>query len=116
MDVGRPPGIVVIAPRITSRLDGDEAVPTFVIGEGAAEASEIRIERGIVLVERVQVSSGSIRLPKFHQRARDGTGIFIEYSPRDDDPFAHRRLLMLASEVCDCETNIIGRELRAGDF
>jgi hypothetical protein len=25
-------------------------------------------------------------------------------------------LLMLAREVCYCETNIIGRELRAGDF
>ena len=24
--------------------------------------------------------------------------------------------MMLASEVCYCETNIIGRELRAGDF
>ena len=69
-----------------------------------------------MLVERVQVSSGGIGLPEFHQRAPNGSAIFVEHSSRADDPFAHRRLLMLAREVCYCETNIIGRELRAGDF
>jgi hypothetical protein len=114
--VGRPPGIVVIAPGVTSWLDRDEAVATFIIGESAAQTGEVRVERSIVLVQRMQVSPGGVRLPEFHQRAPNRPGIFIEHSSRDNDPFAHRRLLMLASEIDDGWANVICRELGPGDF
>ena len=42
VDVLRAPGERVVLPRIGAGLDGDEAVPAVVVGEGAADAGEVR--------------------------------------------------------------------------
>src|SRR5215831_19302213 len=36
--VRRPPGIVVVAPRVRARANGDQAIATFAVGENATEA------------------------------------------------------------------------------
>ena len=45
VDVRRPPGVVVVAPRIRAGLDRHEPVAAVVVGDGAAGAGEVRIER-----------------------------------------------------------------------
>ena len=39
VDVRRPPGVVVVAPRIGAGLDRDEAVAAVVVGQAAARAA-----------------------------------------------------------------------------
>src|SRR4028119_2158417 len=44
--VRRPPGVVVVLPRVGPRLDRDEAVAALVVGETSARAGGIRAQRG----------------------------------------------------------------------
>jgi hypothetical protein len=74
VNVVRPPGIVVIAPRIRAGLDGQEAVAAGFVGRAAAAAEEIRVERSLVLVGLVDVAAGRIRLPDLDQRVADRPG------------------------------------------
>src|SRR6185437_8319865 len=48
MDVRGTPGVVVIAPGIGARLDGQEGIASLVVGHGAPVAVEIGIERRVV--------------------------------------------------------------------
>ena len=57
MDVRRPPGVVVVAPGILARADGDEAVAALGVGDGAPGAGEVRVERRVVLVGLVRVAA-----------------------------------------------------------
>jgi len=75
MDVGRPPRTVVIAPRISAGLDGDEFVIAGRIRLRAAGAGEIRIERRGMLVADVNVAAAGIRLPDFEQRVGHAAAI-----------------------------------------
>jgi len=68
VDVGRPPGVVVVAPRVLAGPNGDEAVASFVVGEAAAGAAEVGIERGRVVVDLVAVATGGVRLPDLNER------------------------------------------------
>ena len=65
---------VVVPPRIGAGLDGDEAVAALGIGDGASGAGEIRVERGRVLVDDVDVAPGGVRLPDLDQRVRHAAG------------------------------------------
>ena len=68
-----PPGVVVVAPGIGAGADGDEAVAALVVGQGAAAAGEVRVERRVVLVDRV-ADSGRRRWPARPRPACAGTG------------------------------------------
>ena len=57
VDVRGPPGVVVVAPRVGARLDGDEPVAAVVVGEAAAGAGEVGVERRGVLVAQVGVAA-----------------------------------------------------------
>src|SRR3546814_4867877 len=92
MDMLRPPGIVVIAPRIGAGLDGDEAVAALVVGDGAAIAGEIRIERRVMLVDGVAVTAGRIGLPQFDERARHRPTVFVEHTTAQDQDRKSTRL------------------------
>ena len=74
VDVRRPPRVRVVAPRIRARLDRDEAVAAVVVGQAAAGAGEVRVERRRVLVDVVVVAAGRVRLPDLDERAADRVG------------------------------------------
>jgi hypothetical protein len=50
VDVRGPPGVVVVAPRVSSRTDGDEAVRAVVSRHHATHAGKVRIERRVPLI------------------------------------------------------------------
>src|SRR5450830_1092753 len=65
VNMRRTPGLVMITPGIRARFDGHKTVTAIVVGEHLAEASEIRVQRCIVLVALVPVAAGGITLPDF---------------------------------------------------
>ena len=50
VDVGGPPGVGVVAPRIGARLDGHEAVPPFAVGQAPTRPGEVGVKRRRVLI------------------------------------------------------------------
>ena len=71
VDVGRPPGVEVVPPRIGTRLDRDEPVPAVGVGHAAAGAVEVGVERCRVVVDLVRVPAGRVRLPDLDQSVSD---------------------------------------------
>src|ERR1700722_4419478 len=71
VNVIRSPRIVMIAPRIRTRLDGHEAICAVLVGYDSPDAGEMRIERCFVLVVGVSIAAGSVRLPNLDQSARN---------------------------------------------
>src|SRR5208282_1011539 len=57
-----PPGVVMIAPWIGARADGDEAVAALLVRQSLSPAGEVRIQRSIMLVILVEVTARGIRL------------------------------------------------------
>src|SRR5208337_1082994 len=99
VNVPRAPGVVMIAPRIRAGTNGDETVAALFVSEGLPHASEIGIERSIVLIHFVQITSGGIGLPNLHQRMSDRAAIFIHKAAADDDALAERLAFVLAGEI-----------------
>src|SRR4030095_761270 len=69
VNVPRPPGIMIIPPRVGPWLDRNEFVASFPIRQRSPASAEIRIDRRVVLIQLVQVAPGGIGLPHFNQRA-----------------------------------------------
>src|ERR1700682_4022843 len=99
MNMRGPPGVGMIAPRIGAGFHGDEFVATLGVGQRAAGAGEIRIERRRMLVAMMDITAGGVRLPDFHEGARYRTAVFVEHASRDDNPLALRLALVLAGKV-----------------
>src|SRR5437763_8865355 len=116
MDVCRSPRIVVIPPWIATGFDGHKAVAALLIGQSTTETSEIRIERGIVLILWVKIAARRIGLPELHQSMWDWTRIVVENSAGHNDSFAQRSLRMLARKIRNWRSNVVQREARPRDF
>ena len=86
----RPPGVGVVLPRIGARLDRVEAVAALVVGDAAAGAEEIRIERRVVLVGLVDVAPGGVRLPDLDQGVGHGAPVLVEHAAGHHDALAER--------------------------
>src|SRR5664279_5211730 len=99
MDVIRPPGIAMIAPRVSAGLHRDEFVVALLVGEGAARSGEIRIERRRVLIDIVHVAAAGIGLPDFHQRLRHRPLVLVEHAAVHDDALAQGLALVLLGEI-----------------
>ena len=110
------PGVVVIAPGIRAGANGYEAKISFLIGEHVAGAGEVGIERSVVLVNGVAVTSGGIGLPDFDEGMRNGAGVFIKDAAADDDAFAERGRGVLLGEVAGLGIDHGRIENRASDF
>src|SRR5215813_1966519 len=116
MNVRWAPRIMVIAPRVGSRLDGRKFVPPLAVGDHPSAAVEIRIKRGVVLIKLMAVSSGGIGLPYFHQRAADRTSILVEHGSRHDDTFTEGRAFVLRSQVAIVRMDGSMAKNRTGSF
>src|SRR5688572_2373375 len=99
MQVRGTPGVVVIAPRISARLDGLEAVPPRIVGERPPGAGEIGVERRVVLIYRVPVAPARVRLPELDQRIGYGTRILVEHAPAHDHALADRLARVLPCQI-----------------
>ena len=116
VNVRSAPGVVVILPGIGAGLDGDEAIAAFGVGDGVAAAGEIGIERRVVLIDRVGVAAGGVRLPDFDERVRERTAIFVNDAAGDDDAFADGFGVMLLGEVEGFYVDDVVAENGAGYF
>ena len=99
MDVCGTPRVRMIAPRIRTRLDRDEAVATVIVGQAASRAREVGIDRSRMPVDLVAIAAGRIRLPDLDQSRRNRLSCRVDDPARDDDPLSQRLALVLAGEV-----------------
>ena len=99
VDMRRPPGVVVIAPGIGARLDGDELVIALRVGLHPAGPGKIRIERRRMLVDDMDVTAARVGLPQFDQHVRHAAAVFVEHMTVHDDAFAERFACGLDGEI-----------------
>ena len=99
VDVRRPPGVVVVAPRVRARLDGRERVAAVVVGEAAADADEVRVERRRVLVALVDVAPGRVGLPDLDELVAYRPAVAVEDAPGHLHPLADRLAAVLDGQV-----------------
>ena len=99
MDVRRPPGVPVVAPRVGAGLDRREAVAAVAVGEAAAHAGEVRVERRRVLVALVDVAAGGVGLPDLDELVAHRPAVAVEHATGHDHPLAHRLAGVLDGQV-----------------
>src|SRR5205823_5857814 len=99
VDVLRPPRVRVVLPRIRAGLDRDEAISSLRVGQAAAGAGEVGVERRRMPVDLVRVPARRVRLPDLDERVRDRPAGVVEDAPGDDDPLAERLSVVMAGEV-----------------
>jgi hypothetical protein len=107
VDVGRPPGVAVVLPRVGAGLDGGEPVLAVVAGDDATDAGEVRVERRGVLVALVHVAARRVRLPDLDELAAHGAAVAVEHPARHDDALAER-----IARVLDRQVGLLGRDIR----
>src|ERR1700736_4695825 len=99
MNMGRPPGVVMVAPGIRAGFHCYETPVAFAIGLRAAGAGKIRIERRGMLVADVDIAAAGIGLPDFEQRIRHAAAVFIQYMTVYDDALAERLAFVLDGKI-----------------
>src|SRR5215813_7134929 len=68
--MGRPPGILVVLPRVGPGFDGHETIVTVAIGQCAACAGKVGIEWSRMVVACMAVTAGGVGLPDLNQCPR----------------------------------------------
>ena len=114
--VRRPPGILVVPPRIGARLDGQEPELADRVRQHAPGPGEVRVERRRVPVLRVRVPAGGIGLPDLDQRLGDRPAVLVENPAGDDDAFAERLAGVLPGQVVIRRPGIAVAVHRTGDL
>src|ERR1700677_1304054 len=99
MNVCRPPGIVMVAPGILARADGHEAISALRIGDCMAATREIWVQRSVVLIALMQITSSRICLPNLDQRLSHRPPVFIYHSAADHNAFPERLARMLLGKI-----------------
>src|ERR1700682_5657884 len=99
MDVSWAPGVLMVAPGVSAGLDGDETISPLVVGQAAAGAGEIRVERRGVVIRRVNISPGGVGLPHLDQRGADWVPIAVDDAAANHDPLAERLSIVLPRQV-----------------
>src|SRR5260370_7989728 len=79
--------------------DGDEAIAACSVCERVSTSDKVRIQRSVVLVSLVQITSCGIRLPDFDERMRNWPRVLIQHSAAHNDPFAERLAAVLSRQI-----------------
>src|SRR4051794_19424949 len=116
MDMGRSPGVVVIAPGISPRLDGDEFVVAGAVGLRPSRPGEIRIERRGMLVDYMDVTPAGISLPNLDQCIGHAATVFIQHMTVHNDALAERLTFLLGGEIAVVLAHRLVAVNRAGQF
>lgn len=114
--MGRTPGVDVVAPGVGARLDGDELVRALIVGQAAAHAGEVGVERGGVVVALVGVAARGVGLPDLDQLATHRAAVAVQHPAGDPDPLAERLAPVPAGQVVVEGGDIGDAEDRAGEF
>src|ERR1700736_4247215 len=99
MDVGRTPCVGMIGPRVGPWSDGDELVGTVLVGNRASSPGKIRIERRVVLLALVPITTARVGLPDLDQSVADWPAGLIEYPSTHDDALTDRFARVLGGTV-----------------
>src|SRR5262249_34842191 len=91
------------------------AVFAVLVGRDLPDPVEIRIERRVMLVDRMTVTPGGIALPQLYEGPRHRPRILVEDAPGDDDALAERLTLVHAGQVGGVGPGPAAGEPRAGD-
>jgi hypothetical protein len=86
------------------------------VGDGAARAGEIRIERRRMLIDDVDITAAGIGLPDFNQHVRHRAAILVEHLAVDDDALAERLACGLLGEIGIAVLHRVVAVHRAGQF
>ena len=113
VDMVRPPSVVMITPRIGARLDRGEPVPAVFVGEDAAFAAKIRVDRRVMLIRGMMVAAGCVGLPDLDDCVGDWPAIFVRNPAVDDDPLAECGFAIDHRQIGD-RRKMGGAEARAG--
>src|SRR5207302_2239470 len=92
-------GVVVIAPRVRTRLDRGELVAAVVVGERAAHAVEVRVQRRGPAVAGVPVTPARVGLPDLDQRVWHRPPVAVQQPAEDDDALPDRLAGVLHGQV-----------------
>src|ERR1700724_235860 len=99
MDVRGAPRVLVVAPWVSARFDGDEPISTLAVGQATAGACEVRVERRGMIVHRVYVSPGRVALPHLDQRVTHCTPVAVDDAAADGDSLPKRLPFVLLRQV-----------------
>src|SRR5260370_25055057 len=99
MNMCGTPGVVMVTPGVCTRPDGDEAIAACSVCERVSTSDKVRIQRSVVLVSLVQITSCGIRLPHFDERMRNWPRVLIHHSAAHNDPFAERLAAVLSRQI-----------------
>ena len=99
---------------IGAGLDRDEAIAAVVVGDGAAAAGEVRIERRRVLVDPMAIATGRVGLPDLDQRVANGAAVAPEHATADDDALAQGLARVLRRQIAVARAHVVRPERRAG--
>ena len=118
VDVRRAPVVDAVAPRVGARLDRAVEVVAVVVGQRAAAAAEIRVDRRDVAVLLVPVAAAGVRLPHLDQRIGHGPAISSRTWPWTmiRSPIGKPILRVIHDEVVVERTELVVREHRPGDL
>src|ERR1700730_16164843 len=95
MNMGRTPGVGMIAPGICAGLDAHEAIAAFVIGRCPPSAGKIRVKRCGMLIPLMDISASCVGLPHLNQRIPNRPAVLVENAPRHNDTLAEGFARML---------------------
>src|SRR5262249_15138730 len=91
VNVRRSPSERVVLPRIGAGLHRHDAIPALVVREYRALAKKVRVERRVVVVDRMRVFPGRVGLPYLDDRPPHGPSILVEKSADEHHLLAERR-------------------------
>jgi len=97
--VRRAPGILVVAPRVSSWLDGDKTVRALSVRQQPSAAREIWIEWRGMSIEVMVIAPGGVCLPQLDQRAANWMATIVDNFPAYDDAFAEWFACMLSRQI-----------------
>ena len=111
----RTPIIHLIAEGIRPGLYRAKDISPIAIRQAAPTAAEIRINRTDIAVIAVAIFSRSIRLPKLHQHAAQGTRIAVQHAAMDDDALTNREALLgvIQDQIIVAWAKLLGAKDRA---
>ncbi len=95
----RSPGIGMVAPRVSARTYRHKSIKTIVIGERSTGTGEVRVQRRIMLIALMPVTTRSIGLPHLDQGIRYGAAILVHHTTAHQDALSQRLTIMLPREI-----------------
>ena len=88
-----------LLPGVGAGLDRGEPVGAVVVGQAAADAGEVRVERRRVLVALVDVATAGVGLPDLDQLAPHRPAVAVQHPAGDHHPLADRLAAVLDGQV-----------------